>query len=80
MPGQRSSDVADSDDCGRHGDSSFLLDPASNDPYPPDIPEPGTSFDWTSYGFRVRSTMYDVDAGSRVLWGGTAEGITGMHE
>jgi len=42
--------------------------------------EPGTWFDWTSYGFSVRSTIYDVDAGSRVLWGGTAEGITGIHE
>jgi uncharacterized protein YndB with AHSA1/START domain len=42
--------------------------------------EPGTSFDWTSYGFTVRSTIYAVDAGSRVLWGGTAEGITGIHE
>ena len=38
--------------------------------------EPGTSFDWTSYGFSVRSTIYDVDSRSRVLWGGTAEGIT----
>jgi hypothetical protein len=27
MPRQRSTDVADSDDCGRHGDSSLLLDP-----------------------------------------------------
>jgi uncharacterized protein YndB with AHSA1/START domain len=42
--------------------------------------ERGTSFDWTSYGFSVRSTIYDVDANSRALWGGTAEGITGIHE
>jgi hypothetical protein len=42
--------------------------------------ETGTSFDWTSYGFSVRSTIYDVDARTRVLWGGTAEGITGIHE
>ena len=42
--------------------------------------EPGVSFDWTSYGFSVRSTIYDVDARSRVLWGGTAQGITGIHE
>jgi len=41
---------------------------------------PGTSFDWTSYGFSVRSTIHDVDANSRVLWGGAAEGITGIHE
>src|SRR2546428_11411258 len=38
MPRQRSTDVADSDDCGCHGDSSLLLDSATNGPYPPDIP------------------------------------------
>jgi hypothetical protein len=42
--------------------------------------ETGTSFDWTSYGFSVRSTIYDVDARTRVLWCGTAEGKTGIHE
>ena len=41
---------------------------------------PGSSFDWTSYGFAVTSTIYSVDEGSRVLWGGTAGGITGTHE
>jgi hypothetical protein len=41
---------------------------------------PGNSFDWTSYGFTVTSTIYVVDAPSRVLWGGTANGITGVHE
>jgi uncharacterized protein YndB with AHSA1/START domain len=41
---------------------------------------PGTSFDWTSYGFSVTSTIYDVEDGSRVLWGGTSGGITGIHE
>jgi uncharacterized membrane protein len=41
---------------------------------------PGTSFDWTSYGFSVTSTIYEAQDGSRVLWGGTSGGITGIHE
>jgi hypothetical protein len=42
--------------------------------------EPGVSFDWTSYGFSVTSTVYTVTEGTRVLWGGTSGGITGIHE
>jgi hypothetical protein len=42
--------------------------------------EPGTSFDWTSFGFSVRSMIYEVTDRARVLWGGTADGITGLHE
>jgi uncharacterized membrane protein len=42
--------------------------------------EPGTSFDWTSYGFSVTSTIYDVEERARVLWGGTSGGITGIHQ
>ena len=38
--------------------------------------EPGNSFDWSSYGFAVTSTIYDVSDRSRTLWGGTAGGIT----
>ncbi len=41
---------------------------------------PGVSFDWTSYGFTVTSTVYDLTERSRVLWGGTSGGITGVHE
>ena len=41
---------------------------------------PGVSFDWTSYGFSVTSTVYAVSERSRVLWGGTSGGITGVHE
>jgi hypothetical protein len=41
---------------------------------------PGSSFTWTSYGFTVTSTIYEVMDRSRVLWGGTAGGITGIHE
>ncbi|HMF84056.1 MAG TPA: SRPBCC family protein [Acidimicrobiia bacterium] len=43
--------------------------------------EPGGSFAWTSSGLSVTSTIYDVAPDrSRTLWGGTAEGITGIHE
>jgi hypothetical protein len=42
--------------------------------------ERGVSFDWTSFGFSVISTVYDVAERARVLWGGPAEGITGVHE
>ena len=42
--------------------------------------DPGNSFDWSSYGFAVKSQIYEVDARSRTLWGGTAGGITGIHE
>lgn len=42
--------------------------------------EPGNSFDWSSYGFDVTSQIYEVSDRSRTLWGGTAEGITGIHE
>jgi hypothetical protein len=41
---------------------------------------PGVSFDWTSYGFGVTSTVYALAERSRVLWGGTSGGITGVHE
>jgi hypothetical protein len=42
--------------------------------------EAGNSFTWTSYGFTVTSTIYEVDDQSRTLWGGVAQGITGTHE
>jgi hypothetical protein len=47
----------------------------------------GASFDWTSSGLSVTSTIYDVSTPTgnvspraRTLWGGTAQGITGIHE
>lgn len=40
----------------------------------------GTSFTWTSFGFTVTSTVYAFDANARVLWGGEAGGIMGIHE
>jgi hypothetical protein len=42
--------------------------------------EPGNSFDWSSYGFAVTSQIYEVSDRGRTLWGGAAEGITGVHE
>jgi len=43
-----------------------------------EIDAPGSSFDWASYGFSVRSTIYDVDARAPVLWGGTAAGAVAL--
>lgn len=40
----------------------------------------GSSFEWTSHDFPVTSTIYAVDDRHRVLWGGPAGGITGIHE
>jgi uncharacterized protein YndB with AHSA1/START domain len=41
---------------------------------------PGESFDWTSFDWPLTSTIYEVDAPNRVLWGGASSGITGIHE
>ena len=41
---------------------------------------PGSTFDWESYGFPVTSTIYVVEPRHRILWGGVAAGITGVHE
>lgn len=41
---------------------------------------PGGSITWTSFGFTVTSTVYEVKDQSRVLWGGTSGGVTGVHE
>ena len=40
----------------------------------------GASFTWTSFGFSVTSTIYHLNNRAEVLWGGTADGITGIHE
>ena len=40
----------------------------------------GASFGWATYGMAITSTVYAIDEGSRILWGGTANGITGIHE
>jgi hypothetical protein len=36
--------------------------------------EPGASFEWTSYGFSVTSTVYALAERARVLWGGPPVG------
>ncbi|WP_051274616.1 SRPBCC family protein [Cellulomonas sp. URHD0024] len=41
---------------------------------------PGASFRWSTHGLDVTSTVYAVDAPRRILWGGGAQGITGIHE
>jgi hypothetical protein len=38
----------------------------------------GASFSWSTYGMDITSTVYVLDEGA--LWGGTANGITGVHE
>jgi uncharacterized protein YndB with AHSA1/START domain len=41
---------------------------------------PGKTFRWTTFGMTITSTVYAVDAGSRLLWGANLSGITGIHE
>jgi|tagenome__1003787_1003787.scaffolds.fasta_scaffold20789311_1 uncharacterized protein YndB with AHSA1/START domain len=41
---------------------------------------PGGSFTWTSEGFTVTSHILAARHESRVVWTGTAQGITGTHE
>jgi uncharacterized protein YndB with AHSA1/START domain len=41
---------------------------------------PGATFTWSTHGLEVASTVYAVDAERRILWGGPAQGITGIHE
>jgi uncharacterized protein YndB with AHSA1/START domain len=41
---------------------------------------PGGSFTWTSDGFTVTSHILTVRSQARVVWTGTAQGITGTHE
>src|ERR687891_1133296 len=40
---------------------------------------PGATFRWSTHGLQVTSTVYAVDAPRRILWGGPAQGITGIH-
>ncbi|GGV11466.1 SRPBCC family protein [Streptomyces spectabilis] len=41
---------------------------------------PGTTLHWRTAGLSIDSTVYAVDAPHRILWGGPAHGITGVHE
>ncbi|BAL93154.1 hypothetical protein AMIS_79340 [Actinoplanes missouriensis 431] len=40
----------------------------------------GATFHWTTAGLSIASTVYAIDAPHRILWGGPAQGITGIHE
>ncbi|WP_371667188.1 SRPBCC family protein [Streptomyces sp. NBC_00289] len=41
---------------------------------------PAITFHWVTAGLSIDSTIYVVDAPHRIVWGGPAHGITGVHE
>ncbi|MFI5494208.1 SRPBCC family protein [Actinoplanes sp. NPDC051859] len=41
---------------------------------------PGSTFHWSTAGLNIASTVYAMAAPHRILWGGPAHGITGVHE
>jgi uncharacterized protein YndB with AHSA1/START domain len=40
----------------------------------------GSTFHWTTAGLSIDSTVYAIDAPHRILWGGPAHGIVGVHQ
>ncbi|MFF4852109.1 SRPBCC family protein [Streptomyces sp. NPDC001194] len=40
---------------------------------------PGNSFSWHTHGLDITSTVYELVPGERIVWGGPAAGITGIH-
>lgn len=40
---------------------------------------PGTRFHWSTFGLDIESTIYAVEGPRRIVWGGPAHGITGIH-
>ncbi|WP_410586343.1 SRPBCC family protein [Amycolatopsis sp. lyj-23] len=40
---------------------------------------PGSSFRWKTHGLDIASTIQEVVPGERVVWGGPANGIDGVH-
>ncbi|MFJ4696383.1 SRPBCC family protein [Streptomyces sp. NPDC088766] len=40
---------------------------------------PGASFRWKTHGLDITSTLREVVPGERVVWGGPADGIEGVH-
>jgi uncharacterized protein YndB with AHSA1/START domain len=40
----------------------------------------GSTFHWSTAGLSIASTVYAIDAPHRILWGGPAQGITGIHQ
>ncbi|MFI6515756.1 SRPBCC family protein [Spirillospora sp. NPDC050679] len=67
---------------------TLLTDVASWPSWQPDITtadlgaplEPGATFHWSTAGLDIASTVYDLRAPHRILWGGPAHGITGVHQ
>ncbi|MGI5447527.1 SRPBCC family protein [Streptomyces sp. CA-243310] len=42
-------------------------------------PAPGCSFRWRTHGLDIISTVHELVPGERIVWGGPAQGITGIH-
>jgi uncharacterized protein YndB with AHSA1/START domain len=42
-------------------------------------PVAGTVFEWETHGLVITSTIYEVDRERRIVWGGPAHGIDGVH-
>ncbi|MET9884700.1 SRPBCC family protein [Streptomyces sp. NPDC006430] len=40
---------------------------------------PGTSFHWETHGLEITSTIREFVPGERLVWGGPANGIEGVH-
>ncbi|MFJ9818704.1 SRPBCC family protein [Streptomyces sp. NPDC101151] len=40
---------------------------------------PGNSFSWRTHGLDITSTVRELVPGERIVWGGPADGITGVH-
>ncbi|MFC9324066.1 SRPBCC family protein [Kitasatospora sp. NPDC057015] len=40
---------------------------------------PGATFAWRTHGLDITSTVYQVVPGRRIVWGGPAQGIDGVH-
>ncbi|MET9604075.1 SRPBCC family protein [Streptomyces sp. NPDC006512] len=39
----------------------------------------GASFVWLTHGMHITSTIHELVPGQRIVWGGTVEGIVGIH-
>ncbi|MFF4388804.1 SRPBCC family protein [Streptomyces sp. NPDC001552] len=40
---------------------------------------PGKSFSWLTHGLDITSTVQELDPEKRIVWGGTVQGIVGIH-
>ncbi|ANP51360.1 uncharacterized protein YndB with AHSA1/START domain [Streptomyces griseochromogenes] len=39
----------------------------------------GSSFSWRTHGLDITSTVRELVPGERIVWGGPADGVTGIH-